>query len=110
MNRLEQLKEFLKNEPDDAFLQYAIAMELKGLGEVQEAMDRLNNLLTHKPEYTASYYHLGKLYQKQGDFTKAEEIFREGIRRTTLNKEQHQLAELQTALNNMLFGESDDDE
>ena len=59
------------------------------------------------PDYTATYYHLGKLFQKEGDKDKAEEIYTEGIRLTRLKREQHKLAELQTALNNMLF---DDDE
>jgi hypothetical protein len=37
-------------------------------------------------------------------------LYQEGIKRSRERKEQHQLAELQSAYNNLLYGEEDDDE
>ncbi len=107
MNRIKQLEDFLKNEPHDSFLNYALAIEYVGQEDFEKAKDLLTQLMARDPDYTATYYHLGKLFQKEGDKDKAEEIYTEGIRLTRLKREQHKLAELQTALNNMLF---DDDE
>lgn len=107
MSRIKQLEEFLKNEPNDSFLNYALAIEYVGLKDYARAKEILTRLLERDPDYTATYYHLGKLYQQEKNNDKAEEIYEEGIRLTRMKREQHKLAELQTALNNMLF---DDDE
>ncbi|MEZ4843554.1 MAG: tetratricopeptide repeat protein [Bacteroidia bacterium] len=105
MDRIEQLKEFLKTEPRDEFLNYALAIEYIGLGETDMAKEIFENLIKHSPDYTATYYHLGKMHEKKGEKDLAEEIYRKGILLTQKNKNQHQLAELQSALNNMLYDE-----
>lgn len=107
MDRIKQLEEFLKNEPEDSFLNYALAIEYVGLENYDKAKEILTQLIQRDPDYTASYYHLGKLYQREKELEKAQSVYEEGIRLTRAKREQHQLAELQTALNNMLF---DDDE
>lgn len=101
--RIAQLLEFLKREPEDAFLNYALAMEYKGAGENERALSILEHIRSIHPGYGATYYHLGKLYLEAGDRTKAEDIFKEGIAVTRSNKEQHLLAELQSAYNELLF-------
>ncbi|MFT5725185.1 MAG: Tfp pilus assembly protein PilF [Bacteroidia bacterium] len=107
MNRIKQLEDFLEKEPNDSFLNYALAIEYVGISDYKKAKDIFIKLIREDPDYTATYYHLGKMYQNEKNTVKAEEIYEEGIRLTRLKKEQHKLAELQTALNNMLF---DDDE
>lgn len=107
MSRIKQLKEFLKSEPHDSFLNYALAMEYIGLSDMDEAKGILLELRERDPDYTATYYHLGKLFQKEKDIDMAEKIYREGILLAQKKREQHQLAELQTALNNMLFDEDE---
>ena len=105
MDRLEQLAEFLEKEPNDPFLQYAMAIEYIGKDNKAKGKEILLHLKEKHPNYTALYYHLGKLYQQEGDSETAEKIYREGIVLTMKSKEQHTLAELQSALNNMLFEE-----
>ena len=107
MSRIKQLEDFLQKEPDDSFLNYALAIEYIGINEKSKAKDIFENIIKRDPDYTATYYHLGKLFQEEKNVDRAEEIYQEGIRLTRMRKEQHKLAELQTALNNMLF---DDDE
>ena len=43
--RLEQLRGMLADEPNDAFIRYAIALELKRAGKMEEAADDLERLL-----------------------------------------------------------------
>jgi Tfp pilus assembly protein PilF len=107
MSRIKQLEDFLKKEPQDSFLNYALAIEYIGIDETEKARQIFLELLERDPDYTATYYHLGKIYQNEKDVDRAEQIYKDGIAITRLKKEQHKLAELQTALNNMLF---DDDE
>jgi len=56
--RLEQLRGMLAEEPNDAFLRYAIALELKRAGKMEEAADDLERLLKADPKYIACYYQL----------------------------------------------------
>ncbi|MCB9246442.1 MAG: tetratricopeptide repeat protein [Flavobacteriales bacterium] len=103
--RLDQLKEFLEKEPDDPFLNYALAMETESAGDRQRALDILRTLRNTHPDYTATYYHLGRLLLEFGKRDEALAIFEEGVKRTRAKKEQHLLAELQSALNNLLYDE-----
>ncbi len=56
--RLEQLRGMLGEEPDDAFIRYAIALELKRAGQMEEAAGDLEALLKADPKYIACYYQL----------------------------------------------------
>ncbi len=56
--RLEQLRGMLAEEPDDAFIRYAIALELKRAGRMEEAANDLERLLKADPKYIACYYQL----------------------------------------------------
>jgi len=105
--RVIQLKEFLAQTPADPFLNYALAIEYVGMNNDAEARKLLESLRENNPEYTATYYHLGKLYEREGNKTAAEETYREGIIITMKNREQHALAELQNALTNMMIDEDE---
>lgn len=108
--RIEQLKSFLAEEPKSSFLRYALAMEYLGQGHRQDARILLETVLKEDPDYLPTYYHLGKLLSAEENKDAALELYQEGIKRSRERKEQHQLAELQSAYNNLLYGEEDDDE
>lgn len=57
-DRLAQLRGMLAEEPNDAFIRYAIALELKRAGKMEEAADDLERLLNADPKYIACYYQL----------------------------------------------------
>ncbi len=59
--RLQQLRAMLTDEPGDAFLRYAIALELKRQGFFAEAITDLEALLKDQPDHIASYYQLAVL-------------------------------------------------
>ena len=103
LTRLEQLNEFLKKEPDDPFLLYAIALEQEATGNVNIARKMLADLQLKAPDYTATYYHLGRLIADTGKRDEALEIYQAGMQKAQAAKQQHVLAELQSAYNNLLF-------
>lgn len=108
--RIAQLKSFLAEEPGSSFLRYALAMEYLSEGKRSDARVLLEEVLLDDPGYLATYYHLGKLLSLEGHKETALELYQEGMKRSRERKEQHQLAELQSAYNNLLYGEEDDDE
>ena len=52
--RLAQLRALLADEPGDAFLRYAIALELKRVGNMEEAVADLEALLRDHPAHVPS--------------------------------------------------------
>jgi len=105
--RLQQLLDFLEKEPKDPFLNYALAMEYRSVGDSDKAHQQFLNLVEVSPEYTGTYYHLGYSFLEKGERDQAVEIWEKGIAVCKEQKKQHALSELQSALNNLLFEEDD---
>lgn len=76
--RLQQLQQFLERSPEDPFLLYALAIEYVGLKQDAAAEPLFLKLLNEKPEYLASYYHFGKLLERQERTEEALAIFAAG--------------------------------
>ena len=98
-DRIKPLLNLLKDNPDDPFLIFALAQEWMKTGRIDEALECYNKLLKTNPEYTATYYHLGKLYETTGELDLAAKTFKAGLERTKANGEHHAYSELEAALN-----------
>jgi tetratricopeptide (TPR) repeat protein len=105
MSRIDQLIEFLKDTPNDPFLHYAIAQEYNKLGNKQFALEKYQDLVSRFPNYVGTYYHLGKIQIELGFKQEAMTIFETGIKIAQELKEQHSLAELQSARLELLYDE-----
>lgn len=100
--RLEQLLDFLKQEPQDAFLLYAIALEyLKN--DTKKAVIYFEKLLKEQPKYTATYYQLAALYIDMEELEKAKNVFEQGIEICKEAGEQKNFEELKQAYEQFLF-------
>ncbi|MDP2387622.1 MAG: tetratricopeptide repeat protein [Bacteroidota bacterium] len=77
--RLKQIREMLEMEPNDDFLNYALALELEASGNLKEAISQLQSLLNRNPEYLGAYYKLGKLFEESKEESKAIEIYKNGL-------------------------------
>lgn len=110
-NRLNKLLEFLKDEPNDEFLQYALATEYLRLNETDKALTYYEKLVADHPNYTGTYYHLGKLYETLGRKDEAIVIYQKGMLITKQKRDNHAFSELQSAYNQAagLFDDDDDD-
>ncbi|MFQ3599278.1 MAG: tetratricopeptide repeat protein [Chloroherpetonaceae bacterium] len=106
--RISLLKKFLENDPNDSFSRYALALDYIKLNRLDDAVKEFVHLLTHAPDYTATYYHLGKVYEKQGRVSDAKKIYQTGITLTAQRGEAHANKELREALS-MLTGGDDDE-
>src|SRR5215469_16438396 len=54
-DRAEMLKQFLKENPNDAFARYGLAMEYSRSGELDAALAEFDKLLELHPDYVAGY-------------------------------------------------------
>ena len=79
MDRLSQLEDLLKEDPTDSFLQYGIALEYAKKGNVEEAISRIEKLLSEKPGYLGAYYQLGQYYEVVKKDREAILIYEKGI-------------------------------
>ena len=101
MNKINQLKEFLKAAPNDSFLQHALALEFIKVGDEQAAKLLFENILANEPGYVGSYYHLGKLLERINDNQAAITVYQTGMKEAKLAKDNHSYNELQAALEDL---------
>jgi tetratricopeptide (TPR) repeat protein len=101
--RIEQIKTFLNDTPDDAFLNYALATEFVVLGEDADALAIYKRLVDKQPDYYATYYHLGKLYERMGTDDLAETAYQQGLEVTKRLGEKHAHGELRGAFEELTF-------
>jgi Tfp pilus assembly protein PilF len=97
MDRINKIKEYLKESGDDSFLQHALALEYIKIGNEAEAHKLFEEILEREPGYLGSYYHLGKLLERIGDAEKAIEVYKKGMRVARSVKDQKSFNELQAA-------------
>lgn len=98
MNRLEMLLEMQESNPDDEFLQYAIALEYKKNEQVVEAKKWLEKLVEEKPDYLACYYQLGKLYEEELENEAALETYKKGVEIAEKQSDKKTKGELEEAI------------
>lgn len=106
--RIAQLVEFLKSEPDDSFLNYALAIEYVGMGKDADAKDLFIKVKTTDEGYVATYYHLGKLYEREENLDEAIVTYKQGINIAQQKGDRHALSELKGAL--MEINDDDDED
>ena len=109
MNRLEKLLEFIKNEPNDEFLKYALATEYLRLNDTEKALSYYEGLVNDHPNYTGTYYHLGKLYEALNRKDDAIAIYEKGMEITKAKRDNHAFAELQSVYREAIGYDEDDD-
>ena len=97
MSRIEKLKELLKGDPSDSFLQHALALEYCKLGDDDTARTYFEQLLLKNPAYVGSYYHLAKLLERKGEETAAIQLYEKGMEQARLAGDQHAIGELRGA-------------
>ncbi|GAA4311150.1 hypothetical protein GCM10023149_06050 [Mucilaginibacter gynuensis] len=109
-SRLEKLLEFIKNEPNDEFLKYALATEYLNLNDVEKALFYYEDLVTNHPGYTGTYYHLGKLYEALNRTDDAIRTYETGMEITKQKRDMHAFSELKAAYVQAAGIEEDDDD
>ncbi len=100
-DRLDTLLQFHDEDPDDAFTRFAIAQEYLKRDETEQALSFLEGLVADDPEYTGTYYHLARLYERLGRREDAISTYRKGVKQAQAQRQTKDLSELQDALMNL---------
>lgn len=104
-SRLEQLLEFYREDPADAFTQYGIALEYNSRKDFPEAVQWFERLRATQPDYVPTYYMLAGVYRAMNNPRNAEEIYRLGQTAARKAGDHHAFAELSAALEELLEDE-----
>ena len=102
MNRIEILKGFLNENANDSFSRYALALEYVKLEQNDDAVREFETVKKNDPDYVATYFQLGQLYQKMGQTHDAEKTLRTGITVASKVGDEHTRSELEGALESLL--------
>lgn len=79
VDRVQNLKTMLVQEPEDLFLNYALAMEyLKDSDTYEQAREQFQKTLQLNPVYVPAFYQLGKLFELLGNPEEALKYYRQG--------------------------------
>ena len=79
LSRLDTILEMLKSEPNDSFLNYALALEYGKELLIKKAIATIERLLIHDEKYLGAYYQLGKYYEENKQDTEAITTYKKGI-------------------------------
>ncbi len=96
--RIESLKKFLMDNPNDSFSRYALALEYNSMGDAQLAIATLLELIKRDPKYIPAYHQLGKVYSKQNQTQDAKAIYRRGIEAAAAADDLHEKQEMNEEL------------
>lgn len=100
-NRIETLLNFLKEDPEDGFVRFALAKEYEKIGTLKKALDTYLELKKIDANYLGLYYHLGGLYEVLNEKEKALITYDEGIVIAKKLADFHALSELHNAKTNL---------
>ena len=103
MNRIEQLKSFLAQSPNDPFLHHALALEYVKAEDDITAQTYFERNLHADETYLATYYHLGKLLERKGRADEAMSIYEKGMATARAGNDNHTYNELQAAYEDLAY-------
>ena len=98
MGRTDELKKFIEDKPEDPFPRFALAMELKGSGMLEEAAAAFAQLFERAPDYVPAFLQAGAVHSALGHSAEAATIYRLGIAVCTAKGQAHARSQIEAAL------------
>jgi tetratricopeptide (TPR) repeat protein len=97
-SRIPLLEGFIKAKPTDPFPRYALALEHKNAGNLEEAWRVFEALMAAHADYTPAYLHAGNTLVSLGRTEEAKVIYARGVDVSARVGDGHAAGELQQAL------------
>jgi predicted TPR repeat methyltransferase len=95
--RAQKLQAMLAQTPDDPFLLYALAMEMKKT-DTAEALQLLERTIAIDPKQCYAYFQLGQTHESAGDTDSAKAAYTRGIAAADKFGDSHAKEEIAAAL------------
>ena len=102
LDRVQLLRDFISEEPENPFNYYALALELREK-DLQETAALFDFLLREHVDYLPVYFPSAHYFAELGAIQKAGQIFANGILLATNLSDEKTLKELKNAYQNFLF-------
>ena len=97
-SRIDNLIGMLKEEPEDVFLNYALAVEFVGEGKYEEAERQFLKTNKLDADYLPCYYQLGQVAEKLNKEKEALEYYHKGVELAKKQSNNKTLNELNEAI------------
>ena len=92
------LTEILKQQPNDAFARYGLAMAYSEADRAEEALTEFAHLHANNPDYVPGYQMAGQLLVKLGRPGEAQTVLATGVEAANRTGNTHALSEMQALL------------
>ncbi|MCG3178085.1 MAG: hypothetical protein BIFFINMI_00408 [Phycisphaerae bacterium] len=97
-DRRRQLQEMIGDEPDDAFLHFALAMEHRKAGDLPDALAEFDRAIAADDAYVAAWFQKARTLAESGDRESAKEVYAGGIAVADRIGDRHAAGEMREAL------------
>jgi tetratricopeptide (TPR) repeat protein len=77
--RREKIEALLRDDPEDVFLRYSLALEMEAAGEWEPCLEILEDLARGTPPYVPALQMAGQFLAARGRAEEARRALREGI-------------------------------
>ena len=94
ISRRQQIEQMLEQDPEDAFLQYALAMEWMSEKEPAKALAQLQQLLAMQETYVPAYLQAGQLLAQLGQPLEACILLDRGVQQARMQNDVHAAEEM----------------
>jgi len=97
-SRIETIQNLLAASPADSRLRYMLANEYKNSGQLEEAVQAYQAILTTDASYGPAYYHGGQTLEQLNRLDDARALYTAGVAATSKSGDNHTRSELEAAL------------
>ncbi len=94
MNRREKIEAILREEPDDDFLRYSLALEYEKENNHERSLQLLAELTAGATPYVPAFFMSGQQLAKLGRVFEARRFLRDGIEHARQQGDQHAAGEM----------------
>jgi Tfp pilus assembly protein PilF len=92
------LKQFLEENPCDAFARYGLALEYANQGDTETALAEFARLLEFNPDYVPGYQMAAQTLMRAGRNDEARKMLADGIACAARGGNQHARSEMESML------------
>lgn len=93
-DRIQRIESMLAASPQDQFLRYSLAMELRKNGSSARCTELFQGLITDEPPHIPAFLMYGQYLAENGDSEEACKILRRGIESARSQEENHAASEM----------------
>ena len=96
--RLERLEQIIARGTQDPFVRYARALELRGMGQLEQALAALEEVRGMHPDYVPTFLMAGQIAVDLEQKEQARAWLEQGLVAAKAARDEHARSELQSAL------------